>query len=263
MTKTEFNKDRKGTGTKEWSDHSENIQKGCTNNCVYCYARYNAVHRFKQVESVEQWQSPVINEKKVFKKWKKVDGVIMFPTTHDIDKVNVHQCTTTLLNMLKAGNEVLIVSKPDNVCINILIRTLEQYKEQIMFRFTIGNVSDLVLKIFEPNAPNFSSRHRSLVMTYNKGFKTSISAEPLLGGPETLARIYEFCAPYVTDSIWVGKMNKISQRVFGSISPELKGAIKTIMSRHSDNEILKIYDYYKSDPKIKWKDSIKKVVNIN
>lgn len=260
MAENKFNTDRKGTGTKEWSEHSYNIQKGCKNNCVYCYARYNAIHRFKYIKDEAQWQVPEINEKKVLKKWNKVDGVIMFPTVHDIDRYNYYHCRDTLQNMLKAGNEVLIVSKPDVVCISLLTESLDQYKEQIMFRFTIGNVSDSILKLFEPNAPNFSSRQRSLIMAFEKGFKTSISAEPLLGGFDTLLRIYEFCAPYVTDSIWVGKMNKISQRVFGSISPELKGAIETIISCHSDEEILKMYDYLNSDPKIKWKDSIKKVV---
>lgn len=256
-----FDKERKGTGTREWSEHSYNIQKGCPNNCIYCYARYNAIHRFKYIKDAEQWQTPIINEKKVSKKWQKVEGVIMFPTVHDIDKGNINQCIETLKNILKAGNEVLIVSKPDVECIRLLIGNLKEYKEQIMFRFTIGNISNSVLKLFEPNAPNFASRHLSLQIAFNAGFKTSISAEPLLGGIDALSRIYEFCVPYVTDSIWVGKMNKISQRIFGSISPELKEAIEKIIHCHSDKEILKIYEFYKNDTKIKWKDSIKQIIS--
>jgi len=33
-----FDIQRQGTGTKEWEDVTENIQKGCANNCLYCYA---------------------------------------------------------------------------------------------------------------------------------------------------------------------------------------------------------------------------------
>lgn len=256
-----FDKDRKGTGTREWSEHSYNIQKGCPNNCIYCYARYNAVHRYKYIKDIEQWKNPVINEQKVSKKWNKVEGVIMFPTVHDIDKGNISQCVTVLHNMLEAGNDVLIVSKPDEKCIKVLIHYLRDYKEQILFRFTIGSVSNTVLKLFEPSAPDFASRHLSLKIAYDSGFKTSISAEPLLGGIDTLSRIYEFCAPYVTDSIWVGKMNKINQRVLGSISSELKDAINTIIQSHSDEEVLKMYEFYKHDTKIEWKDSIKKIIN--
>ncbi|HUW10823.1 MAG TPA: hypothetical protein VM537_13910, partial [Anaerolineae bacterium] len=27
------------TGTKEWSDSSANVSVGCSNNCLYCYAK--------------------------------------------------------------------------------------------------------------------------------------------------------------------------------------------------------------------------------
>lgn len=260
--KTDFNKDRKGTGTKEWSEHSYNIQKGCPNACIYCWARYNAVKRYKYVKDINQWQQPVIDEKKVKKQWSKVKGVIMFPTTHDIDRNNVIQCSEVLKNMLKAGNNVLIVSKPDNRCIVFLLTTLMKYKEQIMFRFTIGSTFDSTLKLLEPNAPDFFSREISLRAAYQAGFKTSLSIEPLLGGTIVLEMIYEKCFKYVTDDIWVGKLNGINHRILDNISQEQKDALEMIAQNQTDEKIIELYEHFKSYPKIKWKDSIKKIVNI-
>lgn len=260
--KNEFNTQRKGTGTKEWSEHSYNIQKGCPNACIYCYARYNAVKRYKYVKDIEQWQQPIIDEKKVKKQWSKVDGVIMFPTTHDIDRNNVIQCSEVLKNMLKAGNNVLIVSKPDINCINYLIIALMNYKEQIMFRFTIGSTFSGTLEFLEPNAPDLSSRVFSLQAAYNAGYKTSISVEPLLGGIEVLSTICNNLSYYVTDEIWVGKLNGINHRILDNVSQEQKNALEMIKDNQTDEKIIELYEHFKSYPKIKWKDSIKKVINI-
>lgn len=256
-----FNKDRDGTGTKEWSEHSYNIQKGCRNGCVYCFARYSAICHWKYVESIAKWTEPEIRPKKVFKKWSKVNGVIMFPTTHDIDKYNISECIEAITRMAQADNDILIVSKPDSACIRLLTQQLTPYISQIMFRFTIGNVSDEILKVFEPYAPDFASRHLSLKIAHKAGYRTSISAEPLLGGLGALQGIYEFCIPYVTDGIWVGKMNKMDQRIMENPTGRLAEEIENIKILQQDNHIIKIYDRYNVDPMIKWKDSIKKVIN--
>ena len=100
---SQFNKNRGGTGTREWSEHSFNIQQGCINNCIYCYAKSNALNKFKTIEKNEDWTKTTVNEKKANKRWNKLDGVIMFPTTHDIDENNVDVAIRALTNMLKPG----------------------------------------------------------------------------------------------------------------------------------------------------------------
>jgi len=82
------------TGTKEWTLHCENISLGCKLDCRYCYARYDAVKRFKRLESVEDWKTMVIYKRKMAKycseykycgkdrprKYPKRQGTIMFPS---------------------------------------------------------------------------------------------------------------------------------------------------------------------------------------
>src|SRR4030042_4861648 len=108
---------KKISGTKEWSNHSFNCVIGCSHNCRYCFARYNAVERFKYTKD---WTKEVINWSKANKKHIKLDGTIMFPTTHDITPNNYQACESALINMLQAGNDVLIVSKPHAECIEKL-----------------------------------------------------------------------------------------------------------------------------------------------
>ena len=55
------------TGTKEWAAANVNIQFGCEHGCRYCYARHEAVCRFKRC-TAEQWINPVIDNAKVDKR---------------------------------------------------------------------------------------------------------------------------------------------------------------------------------------------------
>ena len=133
------------TGTREWSDVSMNIQRGCEHGCLYCYARYDAVQRWKRCEA-KHWPTPCIDEKKVdAAHLKTYRGVVMFPTTHDITPANLSQYLCVLRKLLDAGNRVLIVSKPHWECITVICNAHLEYKRQIEFRFTIGSTDEDVL----------------------------------------------------------------------------------------------------------------------
>jgi hypothetical protein len=68
-------------------------------------------------------------------------------------------------------------------------------------------------------------------------------------------------SPYVTDSIWIGKMNHLGR--FGkNANPVLQQEIKKIRRGQTDGIINSIYERYKDNPKIKWKAEIKKIVGI-
>lgn len=256
-----FNSNRKGSGTREWSEYSHNIQKGCLNNCVYCYAKSEALHKYKTIKDDAQWLIPEMYDNKINKSWSKMNGVIMFPTAHDIDETNIESVVKTLKNMLASGNEVLIVSKPRVSCIDTLTKELEEYKSKILFRFTIGSTNNKMLNLFEPRASTFEERLESLKLAKKRGFKTSISSEPLLGGLEDFDAIYDAISDYVTDTIWIGKMNKIDKRVKIN-SPELKRGVEYVIRNQTDDRIWEIFDAYENNSKISWKDSIKQVVNI-
>lgn len=131
-------------GTKEWAEVNINCCTGCSNGCLYCFAKEKAL-RFKRISNPDEWRQMKIRDDAVLKRYKKYDGVVMFPTTHDITPENVYACLIVLENLLRVGNEVLIVSKTRMECIERLCRYLKPYKKQILFRFTIGAKDNEVL----------------------------------------------------------------------------------------------------------------------
>lgn len=77
-----------------------------------------------------------------------------------------------------AGNEILFVSKPHLEYILAIYYEFEDYKNNILFRFTIGSVNDETLHFWEPGAASFDERIASLKFAYDTGYQTSISCSP-------------------------------------------------------------------------------------
>jgi len=162
--------------------------------------------RFKR-KTADKWHIEEVNYEKLKKKFRKRKGTIMFPSSHDISSKNVELAIGFLEKMLKPGNNVLIVSKPHLEIVKKLCHHLQQYKNQILFRFTIGSTSNETLKFWEPNAPLFDERLASLKYAFSQGFKTSISCEPALDG--NTYELVQKLSPFVTDSIWIGLANRL------------------------------------------------------
>jgi DNA repair photolyase len=164
--------------------------------------------------------------------------------------------------MLDAGNEVLIVSKPHIDCISRLCERLEPWKENILFRFTIGSTSDDVLRLWEPNAPPYMERMGALILAYKKGFKTSVSSEPYLDN--NVGRLISEASPYVRDAIWIGKMNKVKHRLLtNGANKEVMDQAELLSFLQRDESVVRLYESLKYHPKVKWKDSIKQVVGLD
>lgn len=252
---SEFDTARTGTGTAEWSERTENIAKGCANGCLYCYAAANAA-RFKQRDR-DDWAREELTRKASMKSYPKRDGVIMFPSAHDITPFNVDAYIRVAKLILNAGNRLLIVSKPRPECITRLTEELAQWKDQILFRFTIGSLDATECKFWEPEAPCPDDRIRALRLAKESGFETSVSIEPMLEGADMALSTVEALEDHVTETIWIGKMNRPGQRV---IAPEALAAVERIQQLQSDREILRLYDALKHHPKVRWKDSIKEVL---
>lgn len=191
------------SGTKEWADSNCNIYSGCSNNCSYCYAKKMAI-RFKR-KTNENWPVMELNEKAFRKGYSKRKGRIMFPTSHDITPETVNNCIIVLKKILRAGNEVLITTKPDPICIIRICDELRKYKSQIQFRFTITSINDDILKKWEPNAPLFEQRLHALKHAYIFGWKTSISMEPCLD-KNPIPLIMKL-SRFVSESMWFGMLN--------------------------------------------------------
>jgi len=251
---------KRPSGTLEWAKHNANCVKGCSHGCIYCYAKYNAVDRFKSI-APEKWADEEINWKAVNKKWGKKSGTIMFPTTHDITPNTVDACLTCLKNILSAGNDVLIVSKPHFDVIMKLCKELEEYKDHILFRFTIGARDSDILKFWEPNAPDYSERVTSLCWAFEKGYSTSVSMEPVLDW-DNVIDLFLIMSEFVTDSIWIGTMNQIDRRVKATTDEE-RAMVEKMKSWLTNENYRRVYEALKDHPKIEWKESMKDALGLD
>lgn len=244
------------TGTKEWAKRNVNCLSGCGHDCWYCYAKAISI-RYKR-------KTPLT--------WKIEDNVgvkriggeccrVMFPTTHDITPQSLPVCIQQIRNILRAGHEILIVSKPHVECITAICDEFGDYRKKILFRFTIGSASNAVLKLWEPSAPTFEERINALKLAHGRGFQTSVSCEPMLDG--NIEAVIKAVSPFVTNSIWLGKMNQVKARLTTNQAPAaVVRAAEQLAQEQSDERILALYKRLKTNQLIKWKDSIKKVVGL-
>lgn len=260
-----MSKKTRATGTREWATHSRNLQLGCEHNCIYCYASANAV-RYKKCAKAN-WDKPVPLGKLDPNKFnKKLNGTIMFPTTHDITPKNIDACEDAIEWMLVAENKLLIVSKPHFECIKRLCDNLviKNHRADVLFRFTIGTTVQGDLDFWEPGAPSFIERMRALAYANVNGFKTSVSCEPLLTQdiPGT-KRLVEQLRPFVNDAIWLGRANQLKARLTLNEADELAHKTAVILEHiWGKNNVERLYALYKDDPIIKWKNSVKEMVGL-
>lgn len=252
---------KKATGTKEWAVETVNCVTGCGHFCRYCFARYNAVKRYKWIASNEDWPNEKIRQHDVDKRRRKINGVVLFPSTHDVTPDNFDACLIVIGKLVIAKNDVLIVSKPHLECITKLCDALAKYKKQVMFRFTIGAIDSDILKYWEPGAPDFDERLACLQHAQEQGYRTSISIEPILDF-YGLGDLIEKIDPFVTDTIWLGKMNNIKSRV-EIVTDEDREMVAKLEAGQTDDMVKSLYYRFRSEPKIRWKDSIKKIVGID
>ena len=131
-----------------------------------------------------------------------------------------------------------------------------------MFRLTIGSANNRILRFWEPGAPTFDQRVKALIHAHEAGFATSVSCEPMLDG--NIDAVISEARPYVTDAIWLGKANQLSQMTSLNCPNDTTTARRAdeLIAMQSDAAIRQLYSRYKNDPLITWKDSIKIVVGI-
>lgn len=255
------------TGTREWAEETRNLYAGCRNGCKYCYARANAL-RFGRLESADQWTNMSINKNAATYVNQGKSAIrahnprrIMFPSTHDIFPEHLDIVTAALRSWLTQGNQVLIVTKPHFEVVEHLCREFRDFIGQIVFRFTIGSMNNEVLSFWEPGAPTYEERYKSLYLAYFSGFKTSVSCEPYLDN-----KIYDLIndvSLFVTDSIWIGKMNRIGRRVnTEGWSNKDRSFLHRVFDAQSNEFISDLHEHLKDRPQVRWKDSIKKVLGL-
>lgn len=244
------------SGTKEWATVTVNCSIGCLNDCAYCYGRRISLLR-KDISCYSDWKKTNTVRRNQTKEKATYDGTVMFPSMHDIHLGNLDVCIDVIANVLEAGNKILITSKPRFECIQELCTTFNNYKDKILFRFTIGTSDNDILQRWEPGAPLFEERFACLAYARAKGFQTSVSMEPMLNSV-TVVEDAKLMLRFVTDGLWIGKMNKVRDRVRGVSENE----ISRIEAGQTDSEIKRIYAALKYEPKIRWKESFKEVLGL-
>ena len=239
------------SGTKEWADININCANGCANDCKYCYAKMIA-KRFKRCTE-KTWKNMKLRTNDVQKRYRKFNGRVMFPSSHDIVDIPEIKdaCFTVLEKLLTSNNEVLVTTKP---CLSVTKDIIEHFRifqPQIQFRFTITSRDNELLSFWEPNAPPYEERLESLILAYKEGFKTSVSVEPFLDNvPQQLVR--EVVA-YATESIWIGPMNYIPRN---NIPEEDQPMYDSMRDNVKVSHLKEIYEDLKNFPKIRFKDSM-------
>lgn len=266
------------SGMKEWSSSSVNCMDGCPHDCRYCYAKADAI-RFGRT-TPDTWKDEKPRESTSGKRYGKRQGTVMFPTSHDITDGNIRYCLETLGGLLRVGNKVLVVSKPRLQIVKALCDTLANmadwahmdWKKQVLFRFTIGSMDPETLGFWEPGAPTFAERLCALMWVFENGWQTSVSMEPMLDDNlDDVIRLVRTVAPYVTDAVWIGKANNLRQRCSmnagGNLDSRTDMMVLQLEAAWTDARIKDLY--YRNincdpelRPKVKWKESIKKVIGL-
>lgn len=261
----------KKTGTREWSDYSINICKGCAHGCRYCYGREMAM-RFGRIGSGDEWTVEVVDEEKVedlVENTPRKKGRGMFPTTHDITPGNVDSCLRVIRALVEEGNELLLTTKGNPQVVRRLCDELYRWKDQLMWRFTITHINSSVGEFWEPGAPPIVDRFASIRRAHDCGYETSVSMEPLLQ-PKWSEFLVCGLTPYVTDTIWIGKMRNIAQRTAwmtghpdGPRTLEAKSRVEGMERLSGSYHCEKVYEHCKAYDNVRWKDSYQKELGID
>lgn len=241
----------------EWGV-GKNLIRGCKNDCCYCYSKSISI-RYKRSTPLD-WKNEQVNFKQLKKKFKKENNLIMFPSTHDISPDNLNYNLEFLRNLLESGNNVLIVSKAHLSVIESICEQFKDFKSQILFRITIGSMDNITLKLMEPGAPDYFERKTALRHAFNMGFATSVSAEPYLD--ENVLDLVNDLSEFISETLWIGKLNYPLSRLKlnGVTDPIVFQKVNQLIQIQSDENVLKLYSQLKDNLKVRWKESIKKVL---
>jgi DNA repair photolyase len=260
------NRPERKTGTREWSEHSANCCLGCRHGCLYCYARLSAL-RFGRIENGEDWTNERPDADVANFQRRKYKGIVMFPTTHDITRGTAAVCLTTLVNLLDAGNRVLVVSKANMAVLTLLelVKRLGYGGGTLELRVSLTCLDPRIAAFWEPGAPDPRKRLVALDGASMLGIPTSISIEPLLD-PDAVAEIVQAAHDVgVHGEIWIGAANHLRARTAwcrGSV-PELEKEIARLEECQTPERMRAVYETLKADPQIRWKDSYQRALGID
>lgn len=193
--------------------YSRSIAVGCSCRCTYCYSRQNALEK-GEIRSIEEWAIEQVLTEKVNEVQRKSPGVTYkFPANHDITPVLLQPSLLYIGNLLRAGNNVLVCSKPHLECVRAICDQFDGYKEQLSFDMTITTMDEHRSRLFEPGAPLPQERLAALRYASHQGVKCSVRIEPMLEAEVNTGMLIECVYPYISGNITLGKMVNAGKRL--------------------------------------------------
>ena len=260
-------KEARKTGTREWADRTWNVCRGCSHDCLYCYARAEKL-RYGQIADADEWATEVVNERRVAKGYRRWGcRRVMFPSAHDITPGTVDAVAAVAAKLLRAENKLLLVTKADGPCVERVARATRQWQGGVLWRLTIGCLDERCRRFWEPGAPPIDMRLETLRRLVAGGWETSVSAEPLLQ-PTAARRLVEAVAPYVTETIWIGAARRLRERTAWVYESTLDSgyqwalmlAVRNLEAMQTPERIRGVYDEMAGLPavtraKLRFKDS--------
>lgn len=216
-----------GTGARApgWGEGGTyNVAFGCGNGCLYCYRRAEML-RFKHLASGADWTKERVKDKQILKP-EGGKGQVMLPSGHDITEITQEAVADLARRLLEARTPVgmpettlLLVTKAwgpsvQHVCERLELlcpRPAEGRRPRVVWRLSIGGKDERLRAFWEPHASSFAHRAEVLEWLHKNGWQTSVSCEPLLEPPAAVDLVGGL-APWVSDTIWVGKCNALGER---------------------------------------------------
>jgi DNA repair photolyase len=251
---TKLTPQRNLTGDREWAKYKMNFVTGCQNQCKYCFS---CAYSYRVARVLKgNWKTEIVRQHDLNRKIKKYDGPILFPASHDISLASLEVCVDELRRVLSAGNEVFFITKAHLEVIDRICREFSAYKDQMLVCVTIGSINSETLKFWEIGATSFEERFEALKLAHGSGFRTSVSAEPMLD--KNIVELIETLSPFVSNEIWIGKFNDIRQTLTrnGHNDAATLNRANELKAWQSDPScILPLYEKYKNNPKIQWKET--------
>ena len=218
-------------------DYSFNCYTGCTNGCVYCYARF--MQRFHPHN--EPWGKFVdvkINATDVLAKQLRrltpgsvftcsaCDGWQSAERHYELSR----RCCRMLLD---AGFRLNILTKSE-----LVLRDFDIFKgREVRVAVTITTPDEDLAKLWEPKASAVSSRLHVLKEAKAAGLDTAVMFGPLLpeisDTPEALAKLFALAAEADVDRIWTDALNP---------RPRVWPSVQKLLRRRWP----KLYEHYRS-----------------
>ncbi len=245
-------------------DCSENICLGCSNDCVYCVSASVAAEYAQNIRRGEnlvyevlprdEWQVEQFKDRAFDTKIGPKDWVIRFPSSHDVTLFNVEAYIRLGKMMLKAGNALVINSKPRIECITTLLTEFAPWKERIRLSFAITSMDESLCAFWEPGAARPGERLQCLQTACAAGYRTSVHISPMLGGVDDVSAVVEAAAPSVTDTITLKIMPPGLDKLKPLIdrSEEIRQAYVALQLRQRDNDFPELRRMYLEHPKFRW-----------